>query len=113
MLHFDNAEIFYVLDYKGQVNLCYTSVQAKYCSLRHAFAADTVSSNMDTVFDSGNLYRTIYESDPGLKVTGSKSNVEENRRMFLVAVKSFLDTERNSKVRRKFLTLNILRCIND
>ena len=104
MLNFDNAQLFYVLDYKGEVNLCYTSIQANYCSLYHALLVDSVSSDMNTVFNIGNLYPTICESEPGVKVTEPKSNVGESQPMLALAVKSNFDTDRNSKVWRNVFT---------
>ncbi|XP_028410274.1 autophagy-related protein 2 homolog B-like [Dendronephthya gigantea] len=98
LLHFENAQLFYVLDYKGQPNLCYISTQAQTCSLYHAVHVDDIERNMDdTVFVPGDLYPTIYESDSGVKVTGSKTSMDNNRAMLSLAVKSYWDMERNSK----------------
>ena len=99
LLHFDNAQLFYVLDYKGEPNLCYINAQSQFCSLHHAVHVNEIERNMNnTVFVPGDLYRTIYESDPGVKVTGSKTNIENARSMLALAVKSNWDMERNAKV---------------
>lgn len=99
LLHFENAQLFYVLDYKGQPELCYISAQAQTCSLHHGVHIDNVERNMDdTVFVRGDLYPTIYESDSGIKVTGSKTSMDNDRAMLSLAVKSYFDVERNSKV---------------
>ncbi|CAB4005705.1 autophagy-related 2 homolog B isoform X1 [Paramuricea clavata] len=98
LLHFDNAQLFYVLDYKGQPNLCYINAQAQACSLHHAIHVDEVERDMDnTIFVPGDLYRTLYESDSGVKVTGSKTNMDNTRAMLSLAVKSYWDVDRNSK----------------
>ena len=58
-----------------------------------------IERNMNnTVFVPGDLYRTIYESDPGIKVTASKTNIENARSMLALAVKSNWNMERNAKV---------------
>ena len=101
LLLFDNAQLFYVLDYKGQPNLCYINAQAQSCSLHHAIHVNGDERDMDnTVFVPGDLYRTLYESDSGVKVTGSKTNMDNTRAMLSLAVKSYWDVDRNSKVRK-------------
>ena len=87
-----------MLDYKGEINLCYTSVLANHCSLHQALSVESVSSDMETGFEVGDLYRTICKSDSGIKVTESKTNLNETLPMLLLAVKSYLDLERNAKV---------------
>jgi hypothetical protein len=97
--------LFYVLDYKGQPNLCYINAQAQSCSLHHAVHVDEIERDMsNTVFVTGDLYRTIYESDPGVKVAGSKTNMENARAMLSLAVKSYWDMDRNSKVRKSYFS---------
>ena len=56
------------------------------------------------MFVPGDLYRTIYESDPGVQVTGSKTNMENVRAMLSLAVKSYWDVDRNSKVYEDILS---------
>ena len=111
LLHFDNAQLFYVLDYKGKPNLCYVNAQAQSCSLHHAIHVDNVDGNMDNmVFEPSDLYQTIYESDPGVKVTGSKTNMENVRAMLSLAVKSYWDIDKNSKVlmnEKQYLIRNV------
>lgn len=102
LVHFENAQLFFVLDYKGLPNLSYINAQAQTCSLHHAVYVDEVERLADnTVFVVRDLYRTIYESDPGVKVTGSKTSVENARAMLSLAVKSYWDVDRNSKVRNR------------
>ena len=79
--------------------MCYINAQSQTCSLHHAAQVNEIERNMNnTVFVPGDLYRTIYESDPGIEVTASKTNIENARSMLALAVKSDWNMERNAKV---------------